>query len=87
MELSVVQIGDVTSNDNRIVKLQRQVETETAIGVVNQRATYYSAVKADTVAVAEGDTVDLDLDVYNVVERPFTAPDGTEMMLKWIHLK
>ena len=88
MKLTVAQIGNETENGNQIVKLQRQTEIETGLGVERQSVTYYKAVKAGTIKVDVEDEVELDLDNYNVVERPFEHPEtGEEMMLKWLHLK
>ena len=88
MKITVVQIGDVTENGNRIVKLQSRVEEETALGVMHRSTTYYMAVKADTVKVSVDEEVELDLGMFNVIERPFTHPEtGEEIMLKWLSLK
>ena len=88
MELTVVQIGDVTSNGNNIVKLQRKVEQDSAVGTINRQQTYYVAVKAGTVKVVEGESVELDLNEYQMIEREFEHPETQEiMMLKWLHLK
>ena len=88
MDFKIVQIGDVTSNDNNIVKMQHKVETDTPLGVVRKSETYYMAVKAGTVAVAVGDDVDIDPSQYRVTERPFTHPEtGEEIMLKWLSAK
>ena len=103
MELTVAHIGDVTRNDNRIVKLQNKSEQSTALGSINRSSTYYIAIAADTVAVAVDETVDLDLDAFNVTERPYQMEDGSlptdadgndiadndgnPLMLKWLSLK
>lgn len=88
MELTIAQIGDVTSNGNEIVKLQHRVEIETPLGVSRQSETYYMAVKAGTVKVKVDDKVDLNISDFRVTERPFTLPDtGEEVMLKWLSLK
>ena len=88
MELAVAQISDqVTRNGNLIVKLQHKVETDTEVGIVRRQRTYYLAVEAESVKVAVGDSVNLDLNAYHVIERPFTPEDGEEMMLKYLALK
>lgn len=88
MELAVAQISnEVTSNGNLIVKLQRKVDHDTEVGIVRRQQTYYLAVKAESIKVAVGDQVNVDLDAYNVIERPFIADSGEEMMLKWLSLR
>lgn len=88
MDYAVAQIGDVTSNGNRIVKMQHKVETETALGIMRKSETYYIAVKADSVKVAVGQVIDINPSQFNVTERPFTNPEtGEEIMLKWLSLK
>ena len=103
MELTVAHIGDVTRNDNRIVKLQNKSEQETAIGSVNRSATYYIAIASDTVKVAVDETVNLELDDFTITERPYQMEDGSlptdddgndiadndgnPLMLKWLSLK
>lgn len=88
MDFAVAQIGETTRNGNRIVKLQHKRTQDSVLGQINRQETYYAAVKADTVKVKTGDTVSVDLEEYNVVERPFINPETEEeMMLKWLHLK
>ena len=88
MDFTIVHIGDVTSNGNRIVKMQHRVEVETIFGTMRQSETYYAAVKADSVKVAVEDVISLNPDQFSVRERPFTNPEtGEEIMLKWLSLK
>jgi hypothetical protein len=88
MSFKVAQIGETTSNGNRIVKMQHKVEVETALGTMRKSETYYMAVKAESVKVAVGADVDLDPTQFNVTERPFSNPEtGEEIMLKWLSIK
>ena len=88
MDFTILNIGDLTSNGNRIVKMQRKVETETILGTMRQSETYYAAVKADSVKVAVDDIISLDPSQYSITERPFVHPEtGEEIMLKWLSLK
>ena len=49
------------------------------------KATYY--MKTDT-APAVGFEAEIDLDDYDIIERPFTPEDSdTEITLKWLHIK
>jgi hypothetical protein len=81
MELTVVQIGDVTSNGNQIVKLNHKVDIEkdTVIGVKRQQqsTTYYMAIKDGTVKVAVDEVVDLNVDEFKVTPRPYVNEDGS----------
>ena len=87
MAFKVVSIGDVTSNGNRIVKMQNKVEVSTPMGTMRRSETYYAAVKAEEVAVEVDAEVEIDLSLFNVVERPFVHPEsGEEIMLKWLSL-
>lgn len=88
MEFTIQQVGDITENGNRIVKMQHRVEVETVLGTLRQSETYYAAVKSDSVKVKKDDVIELDPSQYNVTERPFVLPDtGEEIMLKWLSLK
>ena len=88
MAFTVVNIGDVTSNGNRIVKMQNKIEVATPMGTMRRSETYYAAVKAEAVEVEEGAEIELDLTMFNVIERPFVHPEtGEEIMLKWLSLK
>jgi hypothetical protein len=88
MNFTVVQIGDVTSNGNRIVKMQHKTEVATALGTMRQSETYYAAIKADSVKVTLDQQIELDPSGFTVTERPFTNPEtGEEIMLKWLSLK
>lgn len=59
----------------------------TLLGEVVTGETFYVSVKADTIKVSEGQEVNLSLTDFNIVERPFTTPDGVEMVLKWLSPK
>lgn len=85
MNFIIVQIGDVTENKNRIVKMRCLIESE--VGSTGG-GTYYLPVVADSLKKAVGDTVNLDLDNFDITERPFSLPDsGEEVMLKWLSPK
>jgi hypothetical protein len=87
MDFTIVQIGDVTENGNNIVKMQRKLETTTVLGTMRKSETYYAAVKTEEVDVKVDDVINLDPSDFTVIERPFTTPDGEEIMLKWLSLK
>ena len=88
MDFTIIQIGEPTSNGNRIVKMQHKVETETILGMMRSSETFYVAVKADTVKVAVGEIIEFDPSGYQVTERPFAHPEtGEEIMLKWLSQK
>jgi hypothetical protein len=88
MDFTIVRIGDLTSNGNRVVKMQHKVETETVLGTMRQSETYYVAVKDNSVKVAVGQVIDLDPSEFQMIERPFVHPEtGEEIMLKWLSLK
>ncbi len=88
MDFTIVKVGDVTSNGNRIVKMQHRVEIETVLGTMRQSETYYAAVKADSVKVDVDTVITLDPSQFAVNERPFVNPEtGEEIMLKWLSLK
>ena len=88
MLFTVAQIGEVTENGNKIVKLSIDELVETALGSERRAVSYYKAVEAKSLKVKEGDEVEIDLETYNTVERPFEHPEsGDILMLKWLHLK
>ena len=88
MMFNIVSIGEVTSNGNRIVKMQNKIEVSTPMGTMRRSETYYAAVKDGDVSVSVDESVDIDLAMFNVVERPFAHPEtGEEIMLKWLSLK
>ena len=88
MLFTVVQIGDVTSNGNRIVKMQHKTEVATVLGTMWKSETYYAAIKADSVSVTKDQQIELDPSQFTVTERPFANPEtGEEIMLKWLSLK
>lgn len=85
-QFEIAQIGDVTSNGNRIIKLQNKLEVKTPLGIMRSSETFYVAVKAESVAVEVGQQIELNPADFTVTERPFVNPDGEEMMLKWLSL-
>lgn len=87
-KFEVVQIGEVTSNGNRIVKLANRQEVVTPLGAMRTSETYYAAVKADQVAVEVGQEIELDLSMFTVTEREYPLPEtGEIVMLKWLSLR
>lgn len=88
MLFTVIQIGDLTSNGNHIVKMQHKSEVKTVLGTMRQSETYYAAIKAGEVSVTKDQQIELDTNQFTITERPFVAPDsGEEIMLKWLSLK
>jgi hypothetical protein len=103
MELTVVRIGDITRNGNNIIKLQNKADEVTPLGKVSRSSTYYIAVKDGTATVEVDQSIDLDIDSFNVTERAYTEEDGSlpqdgdgndicdddgnPLMLKWLSLK
>ncbi len=88
MQLTIVQISDEpTSNGNLIVKLQHKEVVNLGFATKDKSVTYYTAVQADALTGKVGDSVDLDMGMFEIVERPYNHPEHGEIMLKWLHLK
>ena len=87
-KLTVTKITDGEINGNKILKLrsdEAEVEIQTPLGTEVRRRTYYKSVK--NTELKEGETVELEMNNYNITERPFDHPESGEIMLKWLHLK
>lgn len=70
---------------NKIVsKTSKQVKVLGVTKTTDVKQTYY--IKTDE-EVATGLETEIDLSAFTVTPRPFTAEDGTEMQLKWLHIK
>ncbi len=89
MLLQISRVSDeLTSNGNKIVTLKAE-----ASGVINlggglmksRSLTYFMAVDGNSTPEV-GTSVDLDLDLFEVKERPYEV-DGKTLMLKWLHFK
>ena len=78
-----------SENGGEILKLQNADEKaeQTAFGMKTQKTqvTYY--MKVDKCPLAKGKSADLDLDMFNIVERPFEIEDEETKEMKTIHLK
>ena len=102
--VEVMQITDKdTKNGNRIVKLTMNETVTDELGDSDLKATYYRAVKSKTLRVKVGQKLEIDLDKYHIVERPYVNEDGSlpvddegkviddgngnPRMLKWIYLR
>lgn len=83
----IVEKSTESSNGGFINKLVNKTTKVVDVLGVKKTAeinrTYY--IKTDE-QVAEGLETEIDLTQFDVVLRPFTAPDGTEMQLKWLHV-
>ena len=84
----IVEKSTESSNGGFINKLvNKETKTVEVLGVTKTaeiKKTYY--LKTDE-SVAEGLETEIDMDQFSITERPFTAADGTEMQLKWLHIK
>lgn len=88
MNLTVVQISEPSEFGNVLIKARHSVEVSTPLGKISRSQTFYIFVEAEGVTVKVGDSVDLDMDLFVVVERPWTNPEtGEEMLLKYLYLK
>ncbi len=90
MELTTVKCTE-SSKGGYIVKLQGKSGNKTAMfgtTVASSQSTYYVKLAEE---VAVGITEDVDLDLFDIVEREFTFTDDEDneviAMLKWLHEK
>lgn len=83
-----------STNGGEILKLQNKQEgktLKTAFGTKTQNVqiTYY--MKVDECPLKVGSKETLDLDMFNIVERPFTIEEGenagSDIILKWLQIK
>lgn len=96
---NVINLSVVTCtpsvNGGVILKLQNKTEAkavETAFGTktASKQTTYYMKVDKP---IAVGFKADLDIDAFEVVERPYTIEDensednGKTINCKWLHIK
>lgn len=84
----ILNKGQKTSNGNFLVKITNE-RSVSMLGVTKvAKMTYYVALPAKPKVDSEHE---LDLDLFNVVERPYDRVDDdgvvTTLMLKWLHIK
>ena len=88
MNLTVVQISEVTEYGSVLVKMRHSSEVETALGTVSSAVTYYMWVVAEGLKAKVDDVVDLDLNQFVVVLKDWVHPEtGEAMKLKYLYLK
>ena len=82
----IVEQSNATTKETFITKLVSQIEIDLGpvLGKKVKKETMYisTAKQAGT-----GVELELDMNMFNVVERPFDHPESGEIMLKWLHLK
>lgn len=85
LRVKVASVGNKTTNGNFIHKIVSEKKV-TVLGIEKiNKITYYVALPA---AAKVGSEHEINLDLFNVVERPFEVPDtGEVIMLKWLHIK
>lgn len=84
IELVVVQ-SNPTTKDTFITKLEHKTTVDLGVlGKKDKKETFYISSKGKP---ATGEIIKLDMDMFNVVERPFDHPEEGEIMLKWLHLR
>lgn len=84
---SVVQIGDETQKGNVIIKFQHKTTVDLGFTKKEKSETYYMAAPKAVTTCKVGDSITLDMELFEVVERPFEVPGEGEVQLKWLHLK
>lgn len=89
-KFTVEHLSDkATGNGNIIAKLvNKSTVSISGLGSKTKSETYYIAVRSEELTAKVGDVIELELDMFEVIERPFELPDGSgEVQLKWLHLK
>jgi hypothetical protein len=78
-------ISSNPSNEGKsfVTKLNYTTTVATFVGEKTKSETYYISGSKQ---LEVGIEVDVNLDMFKVVEHPFEI-DGEEIMLKWLHLK
>ena len=90
MEFTIVGIDDVTPKGNVSVRMQRNADVETDLGLVLGGRISRIAVRASSLNKEIGDTTELDMDnTFEFEDREWTVPEGEEnagekRMLEWI---
>lgn len=73
-----------TENGNFCNKLVAQESVGTVFGNTTTRQTYYLFTDKENKV---GDEGKLDLSAFDIVDKDFTAEDGTDMVLKYLYPK
>lgn len=91
VKVSVLKVSEKTTNGNFIHTLKTEGETIKVLGqdMVGNGVTYYAALKG---AAKKGAQEVIDLDRFDVVERPYEFTDEATQevrtaMLKWLYPK
>ena len=71
-----------TENGNYCNKLVAESSVDTVFGEMTTRQTYYAFTKKVNKVDTEGK---LDLSQFDIVEKPWTNPEGDEMVLKYLY--
>lgn len=80
-------ISSNPSNEGKtfVTKITNKVVVKTFAGDKTKSETYYISGSKQ---LKVGAKVEVDLDIFNVMEHPFENPDtGEVIQLKWLHLK
>jgi hypothetical protein len=79
-------ISSNPSNEGKtfVTKINHKVVVKTFAGDKTKSETYYISGSKQ---LKVGAKVDVDLDIFNIMDHPFVNPEGEEIMLKWLHLK
>lgn len=87
-KFAVVSCTQTDKGDGFIVKFQHQSDKTADLGFATKtqkhQETYY--IKLDT-AVDVDSEHELNLDLFDIKERPFTTDEGETVQLKWLFLK
>lgn len=90
MKLTVVQSNKSEKSGNFVTKLQCVAQVDLGpLGIKETKQTYYISAPQQ---VQKGQEIELDLNMFNIVEHPYSFTDEetgeiTTIGLKWLHLK
>lgn len=89
VKLVVKKISETTESGNVILTLSAKgTVKKTALGNQKSRgAGYLTAVEAESCEVAVGEEIELDLNDFDQVSRPFEGKDGNMVDIPWLVIK
>ena len=82
--LTTLKVASSTKTENNSFcnKLVAESKVDTAFGNANTRQTYYLFTDKENTVDSEGK---LDLAKFDIVDKPWTNPDGDVMNLKYLY--
>ena len=86
-KFTVSKISEETTNGNNILTLTQESIEDLGLYQVTRRVSFCMAIIAGSHELAEGQELEIPMERFEILSRPFTNEKGETINVKWLSLK